>query len=44
MSQKCGAYAYVECSAKNKENIKEVFTVAGRVSMQKAAGGCCVLM
>lgn len=44
MADKVGAFAYVECSAKNKSNITEVFTLAARASLTAKPAGCCVLL
>eukprot|EP00045_Choanoeca_perplexa_P022749 m.10732 g.10732 ORF g.10732 m.10732 type:complete len:193 (+) comp9671_c0_seq1:242-820(+) len=46
LASKVGAYCYVECSAKERDNVTTVFTKAAEVAMLKQAssGGCCVLM
>ena len=33
MAKRIGAFAYVECSAKNKEGVREVFETAARASL-----------
>ena len=35
MAEKIKAYAYLECSAKSKEGVREVFEAATRASLQK---------
>merc|ERR1711907_5275 len=40
------AYSYIECSAKNMDNIREVFEVATRAALTiktKKKGGCALL-
>nr|XP_061843364.1 rho-related GTP-binding protein RhoB-like [Nerophis lumbriciformis]XP_061843366.1 rho-related GTP-binding protein RhoB-like [Nerophis lumbriciformis] len=50
MAMRIGAYDYVECSAKTKEGIWEVFETATRAALQKQSSKrsgclqCCVLM
>lgn len=50
MAMRIGAYDYLECSAKTKEGIWEVFETATRAALQKKARPsgecmkCCVLM
>ncbi|VEL27530.1 unnamed protein product [Protopolystoma xenopodis] len=34
MAEKIGAYAYIECSAKTKEGVREVFEIATRAALQ----------
>lgn len=34
MAEKIGAFAYVECSAKTKEGVREVFETATRAALQ----------
>ena len=34
MAEKINAFAYVECSAKNNEGVKEVFETAARAALQ----------
>eukprot|EP00800_Vazella_pourtalesii_P023936 TRINITY_DN997_c0_g2_i2.p1 TRINITY_DN997_c0_g2~~TRINITY_DN997_c0_g2_i2.p1 ORF type:complete len:112 (+),score=18.89 TRINITY_DN997_c0_g2_i2:427-762(+) len=34
MADKIGAYAYMECSAKSKEGVREVFETATRAALQ----------
>ncbi|PVD30324.1 hypothetical protein C0Q70_09588 [Pomacea canaliculata] len=46
MSEKINAYSYLECSAKTKEGVREVFETATRAALQtkkKKKGGCIVL-
>lgn len=46
MADNVGAYAYLECSAKTREGVREVFTTATRAALQKKKrkrGGCLVL-
>lgn len=38
------AFQYVECSAKTRSNITQVFEAAVRASFSRASGGCCVLL
>ena len=43
MMEKIGAYAYLECSAKTKEGVREVFEQATRAALQskrKKKPGC----
>jgi len=35
MAEKVGAYAYLECSAKTREGVREVFITATRAALQK---------
>ena len=35
MSEKVGAYAYLECSAKTREGVREVFDAATRAALAK---------
>ncbi|XP_017267398.1 rho-related GTP-binding protein RhoB [Kryptolebias marmoratus] len=48
MATRIGAYDYVECSAKTKEGVREVFESAARAALQRpTADGClrcCALM
>jgi Ras family protein A len=46
MSEKIGAFAYMECSAKTKEGVREVFETATRAALQtkKKRGRKCVLV
>lgn len=44
--EKIQAYAYIECSAKSKENVREVFETATRASLtvkRSKRGGCLLL-
>ncbi|CAD5220204.1 unnamed protein product [Bursaphelenchus okinawaensis] len=46
MAQQIGAYAYLECSAKTKEGVKEVFETATRAALmtkKKQTGKCKIL-
>ena len=47
MADKIGAYAFLECSAKNKEGVREVFETATKAAMQakskKKKSKCSVL-
>ncbi|KAK7479927.1 hypothetical protein BaRGS_00028835 [Batillaria attramentaria] len=46
MSEKINAYSYLECSAKTKEGVREVFETATRAALatkKKKKGGCVVL-
>ena len=45
MSEKVGAYGYLECSAKTREGVREVFTLATRAALakKKKKKGCIVL-
>ena len=46
MAEKINAYSYLECSAKTKEGVREVFETATRAALQtkkKKKGGCVVL-
>lgn len=45
-SEKVGAYGYLECSAKTREGVREVFTLATRAALAKKKKkrlGCIVL-
>ena len=46
MSDTIGAFAYLECSAKTKEGVREVFEMATRAALQvkKKKGRKCVLL
>lgn len=35
MAERIGAYAYLECSAKTKEGVREVFDSATRAALQR---------
>jgi hypothetical protein len=39
-----GAVAYMECSARTKAGIEEVFLEATKVAYKPPGGGCCVVM
>uniref|UniRef100_A0AC35U7Z5 Ras-like GTP-binding protein Rho1 n=1 Tax=Rhabditophanes sp. KR3021 TaxID=114890 RepID=A0AC35U7Z5_9BILA len=43
MSQQIGAYAYIECSAKTRDGVREVFETATRAALtsRKPANGIC---
>lgn len=47
MAEKIGAFAYLECSSKSKEGVREVFETATRAALQtkkhKKKSGCDVL-
>ena len=46
MSEKVGAYAYLECSAKTREGVREVFDAATRAALAKRSKirkGCILL-
>uniref|UniRef100_UPI00398ED9B9 rho-related GTP-binding protein RhoB-like n=1 Tax=Pristiophorus japonicus TaxID=55135 RepID=UPI00398ED9B9 len=40
MAEKVGAYAYLECSAKHKEGVWEVFETATRATLKVSDTGC----
>jgi Ras family protein A len=46
MAERIGAYAYLECSAKTKEGVREVFETATRAALQarKKRKGKCLLL
>lgn len=46
MADSVGAYTYLECSAKTREGVREVFTTATRAALQKKKkkGGMCNLL
>ena len=47
MSDKINAWAFLECSAKTKEGVREVFETATRAALQtkkrRRRGKCCLL-
>ncbi|XP_036616146.1 transforming protein RhoA-like isoform X2 [Trichosurus vulpecula] len=47
MANRIGAFCYMECSAKTKDGVREVFEMATRVALQarhgKKKSGCLVL-
>ncbi|XP_064604366.1 ras-like GTP-binding protein RHO [Liolophura sinensis] len=46
MAEKINAYSYLECSAKTKEGVRDVFETATRAALQvkkKKKGGCALL-
>ncbi|KAK6624440.1 GTP-binding protein Rho1 [Polyplax serrata] len=46
MAEKINAFAYLECSSKSKEGVREVFETATRAALQvkkKKKGGCSIL-
>lgn len=46
MAEKINAFAYLECSAKSKEGVREVFETATRAALQvkkKKKTGCSLL-
>lgn len=46
MAEKINAFAYLECSSKSKEGVREVFETATRAALQvkkKKKGGCFIL-
>lgn len=46
LADKIKAYAYLECSAKTREGVREIFETAARASLQKqktSHGGCKIL-
>ena len=43
MAEKIGASAYLECSAKLIEGVREVFETATRVTLQRHRRGCTIL-
>uniref|UniRef100_A0A672FVZ2 Uncharacterized protein n=1 Tax=Salarias fasciatus TaxID=181472 RepID=A0A672FVZ2_SALFA len=46
MAEKVSAYSYLECSAKTKEGVREVFEMATRAALQtkKKKKGSCTLL
>ena len=46
MAERIGAYAYLECSAKTKEGVRDVFETATRAALQarKKRKGKCLLL
>eukprot|EP00056_Hartaetosiga_gracilis_P005308 m.83477 g.83477 ORF g.83477 m.83477 type:complete len:194 (-) comp12122_c0_seq1:92-673(-) len=46
VGEKISAYSYIECSAKSKENVREVFETATRASLtiKTKSGGKCSLL
>ena len=46
MAEKINAYSYLECSAKTKEGVREVFETATRAALQvkKKKKGTCVVL
>lgn len=46
MAEKINAFAYLECSAKSKEGVREVFETATRAALQvkKKKKGKCLLL
>ena len=42
MAEKINAFAYLECSAKSKEGVREVFETATRAALQVSAPQYCV--
>ena len=44
MAETIEAHAYLECSAKNKEGVQEVFETATRVALQKRRHKGCALI
>lgn len=46
MAEKVGAWSYLECSAKTREGVREVFDNATRAALQKKKGkrGFCALL
>ena len=46
MAEKVGAWSYLECSAKTREGVREVFDNATRAALQKKRGrkGMCTLL
>ena len=46
MSDKIGAFAYIECSAKSKDGVRDVFETATRAALQvkKSKKGKCLLL
>lgn len=46
MADKIGAFAYIECSAKTKDGVRQVFETATRAALaskKKKKGGCDLL-
>jgi Ras family protein A len=46
MAEKIGAVGYLECSAKTKEGVREVFEHAARAALarkKKRKGGCIMI-
>ena len=46
MAERIGAHAYLECSAKTKDGVRDVFETATRAALQNKAKkrGKCVLL
>ena len=46
MADKINAYSYLECSAKTKEGVREVFETATRAALQvkKKKKGTCTML
>ena len=42
MAEKINALAYLECSAKGKEGVREVFETATRAALQVCAASHCL--
>ena len=44
LASSLGAQAYMECSARGKIGVDEVFLEATKVAYKGAGGGCCIIM
>jgi len=44
LASSLGAQAYMECSARGKTGVDEVFLEATKVAYKGAGGGCCIIM
>ena len=44
MAEKINAFAYLECSAKSKEGVREVFETATRAALQVSQCSCQIVL